>query len=308
MAVLMRLWTKNRQNRDILSQKAVLHPKEGRNPFAYRDGEDDSQCNAQPSIIPKRKMNNRWTNTSIQKMSQIQADERGMKSRRLGKDTFDYAADLGIDTETIQYDLDGQAGYEFTRVLDRHDRSVGRDTGWVLNDTTDPQNPVTENTVTYGYNSTTGLFETVVNAADTFTYGYAYNQGSANDPRVGSTTGTKRDLMPYTLTKSGSPVLQTLRTYEAKRDVLAAIQNQAGGTTRSSYTYIVNEIGQRTDLTTAFDLGSGVTANPGDTDWGYDSLGQVTSAAALGIRDPSGQSQTANVMVREKHFKRCLPV
>ena len=42
----------------------------------------------------------------------------------------------------------------------------------------------------------------------------------------------------------------------------------------------MNGIGQRTDLTTAFDLGAGVTSNPGDTDWGYDSLGQLTSADA----------------------------
>ena len=44
----------------------------------------------------------------------------------------------------------------------------------------------------------------------------------------------------------------------------------------------MNSIGQRTDLTTAFNLGGGHAANPGDTDWGYDSLGQVLSAAAPG--------------------------
>ncbi len=91
--------------------------------------------------------------------------------------------------------------------------------------------------------------------------------------------------MPYTLTKAGSPVLQTLRTYEARRDALASISNTsstAGGTTRSSYTYSVNSIGQRTDLTTAFSLGGSHASNPGATDWAYDTLGQLETADAEG--------------------------
>jgi RHS repeat-associated protein len=95
-------------------------------------------------------------------------------------------------------------------------------------------------------------------------------------------TGVRRSEMA-TLTKGGSPVLQTIRTYEAHRDVLASIQNNAGGTTRSAYDYSsvnggVNNLGQRMGVGTTFNLGGTLAANPGDTSWDYDSLGQLTSA------------------------------
>ena len=38
---------------------------------------------------------------------------------------------LLLDTETISYNLDGAAGYEFTRVLDRSQDTLLRDSGWV---------------------------------------------------------------------------------------------------------------------------------------------------------------------------------
>ena len=134
---------------------------------------------------------------------------------------------------------------------------------------------------TYDENNA-GRFSTAGDATSTFTYGYLYNQATASDPRDGSTSGTHQDFMPFSITKSGSPTLQTLRTYEATRDTLAVIANKAGTSVRSGYTYSVNNLGQRGAVTTAFDLGSGVGANPGDTTWGYDSLGQVISAAAPG--------------------------
>ncbi len=86
--------------------------------------------------------------------------------------------------------------------------------------------------------------------------------------------------MPCTLKKIGEPVLQTIRTYEPHRDHLASVQNKAGPSTRSSYTYVVNDLGQRTDLAAAFDLGDGIVANPGGTAWLYDDLGPVISADA----------------------------
>jgi RHS repeat-associated protein len=194
---------------------------------------------------------------------------------------YTYTADLAIDTEIVSIDLNHDGDFadstDLVRTLDRSDDTLKRTTGWQLKD-----GGTTENQATYTYDSA-GRLDTVEDATNTFTYGYQYNQTTANDPRAGSTSGSKQDFMPYTLTKSsGSPTLQTLRTYEATRDALSVIQNKAGTTTRSSYTYTVNGIGQRTDLTTAFNLGSGVTSNPGDTDWGYDSLGQVQSAAAPG--------------------------
>ena len=89
-----------------------------------------------------------------------------------------------------------------------------------------------------------------------------------------------------TVTKGASgvnPALVTTRSYESTRDVLTSIQNKAGETTRSTYIYSVvnggvNSIGQRKGVRTNFNLGGAHTANPGDTSWSYDNLGQLTSA------------------------------
>ena len=140
----------------------------------------------------------------------------------------------------------------------------------------------TEHRADYTYDSAGRLATAADATSGTFTYGYQYNQTTATAPREGSTAGAKQDFMPFTLTRDGSTTLQTLRTYEARRDALALVQNKAGTTVRSSYAYTVNALGQRTGLTTAFDLGPGVTSNPGDTGWAYDPLGQVQSAAAPG--------------------------
>jgi RHS repeat-associated protein len=187
--------------------------------------------------------------------------------------TYTYSSDFGVNTETVRYDLDfGTDSYEFTRVLDRHDRSYGRDKGWDLKD---PDNNVV-NTVSLDYD-TAGRLATVENAADTFTYGYAYSQATASDPRVGAVSGAKQDFMPYTLTKSvtgSNPILQTVRTYEARRDVLAVIENNAGTSTISRYTYNVNEIGQRKGVTQegdAFDDPTGLS-------WGYNPRGELDLA------------------------------
>jgi RHS repeat-associated protein len=185
---------------------------------------------------------------------------------------------LNLDTETIRYD--GNVDGDFTdsedlvRTLDRRDLSLGRDKGWELKD-----GSTVENQVTYDYD-TAGRLSTVNNGTNTFTYGYNYSQANATAPRIGDTSGSNQDFMPYNLSINTATALQSIRSFEAKRDVLLSIANKAGSVTRSSYTYTVNAIGQRTDLTTAFDLGSGITSNAGDTDWGYDALGQVTSADA----------------------------
>jgi YD repeat-containing protein len=51
-------------------------------------------------------------------------------------------------------------------------------------------------------------------------------------------------------------------------------ENKADATTVSSYTYTVNALGQRTNLATA----GTALASSRTTAWGYDTLGQVTSA------------------------------
>ena len=185
---------------------------------------------------------------------------------------------LNLDTETIRYDGNVDGDYadseDLVRTLDRRDLSLGRDKGWELKNDT-----AIENQVTYEYDNA-GRLSTVNNDTNTFTYGYNYSQANATATRIGDTSGSKQDFMPYTLSTNTATALQSIRSFEAKRDVLLSIANKAGSVTRSSYTYTVNAIGQRTDLTTAFDLGSGITSNAGETDWGYDALGQVTSADA----------------------------
>ena len=70
------------------------------------------------------------------------------------------------------------------------------------------------------------------------------------DLRIGATSGggLKEDSMPYTITRNASgaaPALVANRTYEGRRDVLHKIENSAGGTVVSSYTY---EGGKKYDI------------------------------------------------------------
>ncbi|MCF7674420.1 MAG: hypothetical protein K9M97_03695, partial [Akkermansiaceae bacterium] len=184
--------------------------------------------------------------------------------------------DLGIDTETITYTLPGRA--PFTRVLDRFDRSLGRDTGWDLKQP--GTGGLVENTAIHTYSDTTGRLDTILGAsAGTFTYGYV--SGS--------------DLID-TVTKAGSggaPDLRPTRTYETNRDVLASVSNDVrtpngngfDTVTRSAYDYTTvnggtNKLGQRGGVAATFNLnGTPASAN---SSWGHDSLGQVTSAANSG--------------------------
>lgn len=177
---------------------------------------------------------------------------------------IDYAYDpatLALDSETISYDLDHDGTADFTRVLDRSRDPLGRDKGWQLKDGT-----TVENEVTYGYNATDGRLQTVADASSgSFRYGYLPN--STLIEKVTATSGAV-----HTVTN----------VWETTRNVLDLKQNKVGTTVVSSYDYSVNALGQRDDVTTAFDLGGGLSTNPGFTAWGYDGLGQVVSAAAPG--------------------------
>ena len=84
--------------------------------------------------------------------------------------------------------------------------------------------------------------------------------------------------MPYTVTRNAAganPALTANRTYEATRDVLRTIENKAGATVVSSFTYTVNAIGQRESVATAGTAFAGVQA---DWAWKYDALGQIIAA------------------------------
>jgi RHS repeat-associated protein len=167
--------------------------------------------------------------------------------------TYD-PANLALDTETLRYDLDHDGTDDFTRVLDRSRDALRRDHGWQLKD-----GATIENQATYGYSATDGRLATVVGGEDvsspqTFTYGY-----TPNSNLIQTVTG---------------PVHTVTNTWEPTRDVLDIKENKVGTTVVSSFDYAVNSIGQRNAVATS---GTAFPALPSWA-WGYDSLGQVTSA------------------------------
>ena len=171
------------------------------------------------------------------------------------KITYSYdSTNLALDTETVKYDLDHDGTYDFTRVLDRSRDTLNRNSGWQLKDGT-----TLENQVTYGYSATDGRLTTVVGGGDTsspqtFSYGYTPDSGL-----IQTVTG---------------PIHTVTNVWETNREVLDVKQNKVGDDDISKFDYAVNTIGQRTGVST-----SG-TAFPATLswDWGYDSLGQLTSA------------------------------
>jgi hypothetical protein len=86
--------------------------------------------------------------------------------------TYD-ANTLALDTETISYNLDGAAGYEFTGTLDRSQDTLLRDSGWELKNGT-----TTENSVTYGYSATDGRLSEISNPQISNPFNYTYEPNS----------------------------------------------------------------------------------------------------------------------------------
>ena len=180
-----------------------------------------------------------------------------MRVKALGeyRSRLDYAYDattLAPDTETIAYDLNGDGTTDFSRVLDRSQDTLRRDSGWQLKN-----GSTVENEAAYTYDLA-GRPDTVTSPAGTFTYGYVTNGGS----------------LLASVTKSGSPVLQTVNTWETTRDVLDLKQNKVGSTVISSYDYGVNSFGQRTGV----DKTGTAFASSRDIAWGYNSKGEVVKA------------------------------
>ncbi len=179
--------------------------------------------------------------------------------------------DHGISSETISYDFNLDGSFELTRVLDRADRSFGRDMGFTLGTA---ENHASDQSVSYGYNNA-GNVNGVTGAGKVFTYGYAYAQ-AAGAPRVGVAAdpeGAINDFKPYAL---AAPKHTVIRTYEATRDVLVSIDNKIG-TSVSYYIYGVNNLGQRETLNTTGPAFSGLAPNH-NWAWQYDALGQITTA------------------------------
>ena len=178
---------------------------------------------------------------------------KSMVSNGVATSAFSYdPTTLALTQESVTYNIPGLSA--FTRVLNRSQDSLLRDTGWLLK-----AGDTTENQTTYGYSATDGRLSTVADASNGFTYAYETNSN-----------------LIATVTRDGSPVIQTHNNWEDHRDVLTSKQNKVGTTVISEYDYTVNSMSQRTNSGTS---GTAFTTAPVWT-WGYDSLGQITSAAS----------------------------
>lgn len=159
---------------------------------------------------------------------------------------------LALDKETVSYDTNLDGTPELIRVLDRSHDNLGRPTGFQLKNGT-----IIEKQTTYGFNATDGRLQTVASAAVSFSYGYLDNSS-----------------LVQSVTATAGAVHTVTNLWEPTRNVLASKQNKVGTNVVSQYDYTVNSIGQRTAVATS---GTVFPATPSWL-WGYDTLGQVTTA------------------------------
>ena len=162
--------------------------------------------------------------------------------------------------------------------------------------------PAQDYSVSYGFDDAGRLG--TVNDGETFTYGYLANSS-----------------LVQTLT---SPHHVATRTYEANRDVLASISNDlpagktyqhAGGVTNgpiqiSAYGYVVNSLGQRTDLTR-----QGVAFAPSHYDHvGYNATGEPSrgiggemDGGAAAARRANERAERVSQLVATNRFSGTTP-
>ncbi len=95
---------------------------------------------------------------------------------------------------------------------------------------------------------------------DTFNYSYLANSGNL--------------VSQCTTDHAGNSVCTTNNTYETTRNVLTTKSNEVASGAVSSYTYAVNQLGQRTQVSQS----GSAFATAQSIEWGYDPLGQVTEA------------------------------
>ncbi len=180
------------------------------------------------------------------------------------RSTFSYRADLLPDTETVELDADGDGTMDFARIFQRNYDALLRGTGFALNAA---GGAGADAAVTYSYEPVAGRLAGV--SAPTLqgnvAFGYGYDAAR-----------------PGLVKTMAAPAHTVLDAWEADRDVLAGKRNLLGaligdGSTNtpvSALVYAVNNVGQRTSVTS---IGSAFAAPTGWA-WGYDALGQVTSA------------------------------
>ena len=142
------------------------------------------------------------------------------QSNGLATSSFTYdPTTLQLDTETISYDFNLDNTPDLVRVLDRSQDSLGRSTGYELKN-----GGTTESAAVYNFSPTTGRLNSVGNGADTFTYAYTANSS-----------------LLESVTKSGSPVIQTTHTWEPTRNVLDVKENKVGSAVVPSYDYMYSD-------------------------------------------------------------------
>jgi RHS repeat-associated protein len=177
-----------------------------------------------------------------------------------------HSTTLALDTETVTIDPDGYGSLPaLTRILDRSRDNLGREgsTGILP-----VSNGAAEHFLTYGYDAS-GRLSPITSPAGAFTY--AYTPGSSLIATV--TTFP----LPLGEGQGEGAQLTVTNTWESNRDVLDVKDNRIPSTTTpiSRFDYNVNNIGQRTGVTTT---GTAFPSQPADWIWGYDALGQVVSA------------------------------
>ena len=174
------------------------------------------------------------------------------QSNGLASSTFSYnSSNLQIDTETITYNLPGKPA--FTRVIDRSQDNLSRESGWTLGEPMSTS--AFENEVAYNYGASDGRLASVNKGSNSFSYLYA-----PNSSLIASVT---------------SPAHTVSNVFETNRNVLASkVNKKLDTTTISGYFYTVNNFGQRTGVNkdgTAFASTRNIT-------WGYNAKGEVVTA------------------------------
>ena len=142
------------------------------------------------------------------------------------------------------------------------------------------QGDVVEQSLSYTYN-TAGQVSSITADGKEFTYSYVQNA-------------------PQLIAGVISPIHSVTNVYEEKRDILESKtnswKNKADKGVISSYSYIVNNLGQRVSVETA---GEAFGATPAPWAWNYDVLGQVIKANnnsyvydSIGNRKTSGKDDS----------------
>jgi RHS repeat-associated protein len=179
---------------------------------------------------------------------------------------FDYhynATNFRLDQETVSYLEQATAGtYALVRTISHPTDGLDRPTGFNIT----YGSPVTsDGSATVAYSATTGRIATVSGASmGTFTYSYAPNSNLVSKIDTGSFSRNY--------------------TYESTRDVMDTVENDitSPATVVSKYDYTVNDLTQRTAVTTSGTAFSG----SGNWAWGYNDRDEVTSAdSSLGTFD-----------------------